>query len=210
MTRVYTSFFLLVAWILSLATAIPTAIPENSLGLGYEAGLSLQDDDEDSELSTRGAAKIISHDVIAKALASPPNTSWFWTGRKAPGTSDKDSVMDIAGDLAKSKGGATLEQRLAKVAMPQFGTSDEARATWKFAAGLYAQNAAGDVNVVIGGSARPRNTWTDVEFPALKAGGKVNCVFVYSEKSGFKTPDLLWATKLKEALCKAKLNKSHL
>ena len=77
MTRVYTLFFLLAAWILTLATAIPTAIPENSLGLGYEkrywvpsaeiysreASLSFQDDDEDSELSTRAAAKIISHDV---------------------------------------------------------------------------------------------------------------------------------------------------
>jgi hypothetical protein len=160
------------------------------------------------QLNSRAAAVAIPSDAsITAAVGSVPNTSWFWTGRIGQCRSEGDGIKDLAAKLASSHGGSTLEQRIATnhIQMPQFGTSPEAKKAWRFASGTYANKASGDAFVVLGKCVRAGNTWDTTEFPGLKQGGKVNCVYQFQDKDGYKAPTFLWAKSGQEASCQEKL-----
>lgn len=153
-----------------------------------------------SELPSNAAA-------IIAAVGSTPNTSWFWTGRRGACASEDDGVKTLAGTLASSYGGSTLEQRISsqKVSMPPFGRSKAAKASWRFASITYATQASGDAFVVIGSCVRPNNTWEIAELPSLQNGGKVQCVYQFISGDNWKNPTFLWAANGHEATCQGKL-----
>jgi hypothetical protein len=160
-----------------------------------------------SERSAANAAPPKNAAAITAAVGSTPNTSWFWTGRRGACATEDDGVKTLAGTLASSHGGSTLEQRLAtqKVVMPSFGSSPDAKAAWRFASGTYATQASGDVFVVLGKCVRAGNTWETTELPSLQKGGKVKCVFQFTTADNWKDPTFLWAAAGQEATCKGKL-----
>lgn len=160
-----------------------------------------------SERSAANAAPPKNAAAITGAVGSTPNTSWFWTGRRGACASEDDGVKTLAGTLASSHGGSTLEQRLSakKVDMPPFGSSPDAKAAWRFASGTYATQASGDAFIVLGKCVRPGNTWETTELPSLQKGGKVKCVFQFSTTDNWENPAFLWAAPGQEATCKGKL-----
>ncbi|KAG4065204.1 hypothetical protein HA402_007601 [Bradysia odoriphaga] len=152
----------------------------------------------ESELPSNAAA-------IIAAVGSTPNTSWFWTGRRGACASEDDGVKTLAGTLASSYGGSTLEQRISShnVSMPLFGSSKAAKAAWRFASITYATQASGNAFVVIGSCVRPNNTWEVAELPSLQRGGKVQCVYQLISGDNWKNPTFLWAANGHEATCMA-------
>lgn len=202
MARLYPQLFVcLFTLIFALVgtTAARAITTENATQPGTEPELS--------ERSAANAAPPKNAAAITSAVGSIPNTSWFWTGRRGACASEADGVKTLAGTLASSHGGSTLEQRLAakKVNMPAFGSSQDAKAAWRFASGTYATQASGDAFIVLGKCARAGNTWETTELPTLKKGGKVKCVFQFTTKDDWKNPEFLWASAGQEATCKGKL-----
>lgn len=208
MARIYSQFLLCVfALIFAFVSGSPT---------GLDVTENIERSIPESDLSTRSAADATppsNAKDITSAVGSTPNTSWFWTGRRGACASEADGVKTLAMSLAASHGGSTLEQRLAshKVNMPAFGSSPAAKAAWRFASGTYANQASGDVFVVLGKCVRDGNTWATTELPTLQKGGKVKCVFQFTSTDNWANPTFLWAASGQDATCKAKLtNKASL
>lgn len=144
--------------------------------------------------------------AIRTTISSNPNTAWFWTGRTGKCANDDDSAMHLAATLASAHGGATLEQRIDshKVKMPVWGSPDS-KVAWAYASSLYAQQASGDVFVVLGKCPRSGNVWETWELPDLEHSGKVNRVYKFEAEGNYKQPQFLWAATGQEAACRQKL-----
>lgn len=111
-------------------------------------------------------------DEIAQYLKTDKDGAFFWSGRM----SNNQGVMDIALDIAQSKGGNTLEGMLAKynIEMPIWDANNPASVkAWEDVSALYATQVSGEVRAVLGKSLRPGNIWETVELPRLKQNPNV-------------------------------------
>jgi hypothetical protein len=109
-----------------------------------------------------------------KLLVPPKDGAWFWSGRV--GNINGEDVMLKADEMAKAKGGTTLELLVAKLkfVMPPHGGKTS---IWPVAAKAFSRNAQGVVHVLIGEHyRREASTWERIEFKEIKAGKKVTKV----------------------------------
>ncbi|MFG2313146.1 GDSL-type esterase/lipase family protein [Streptomyces sp. NPDC048566] len=139
------------------------------------------------------AADIPTREEVSRALESTPSTNYFWTGRTGKCASEEDSVKGLAEQIARERGGKTLEMRLreAGVSMPSFDAPDPAKDIWRFASREYAKKTSYQAWVIKGTCVRDGNTWEDKEFPNLKAGGQVHCVWEIDAEHPL-TEKLIW------------------
>lgn len=135
-------------------------------------------------------------DIFNALTQEPLSGRFFWTGRTGACRGEEDSIKGLAEFLATDINHTTMEVMLrkARVNMPSFASSPEARAKWQYAAQVYAQNAATTAYVLKGKCVRDGNVWDTIEFPALRAGGtnsSVDCVFEISSERALIV-ELLW------------------
>jgi hypothetical protein len=97
-------------------------------------------------------------------LQSSPNEANFWSGLGRDG--------DIqAANFTTENGGTTLEQLLEKnnIEMPAYNPLNPLSVeSWEKASELYAEQASGKVNAIIGENIRPDSIWKTYELPALE------------------------------------------
>ena len=99
-------------------------------------------------------------------VKTEPNTAFFWSSR-----TDGIGGQHIAADIAKSKGGTTLEMLIEarKIIMPTWDQNNQASIkAWEDISSEYATCASATVTGVIGKDMRPGNIWENRELPALK------------------------------------------
>jgi hypothetical protein len=121
----------------------------------------------------------------AAKFATNPNEAVFWSGRTAG-----VGGADVAGDIATSQGGTTLEQLMKArgIDLPVWDAGNPASVqAWKDASCAFANNAQGTVRAVIGDSLRPGNVWETVELPALKANPNVTQIIRINPATGAQT-----------------------
>ena len=115
-------------------------------------------------------------EAISPLLKTEPNTAFFWSGN-TNGIGGKDRAFEIA----KSKGGTTLEGIIAEQAidMPEwdFDVPDSILA-WESASMEYAKQVSGDVYAIIGKNLRPGNVWEKIELPNLIANPNVSRIII--------------------------------
>ena len=120
---------------------------------------------------SRSSQSVDAAESAAAKFATNPDEAVFWSGRTASA-----GGADVAGDIAASQGGTTLEQ-LAKargIDLPVWDAGNPVSVqAWQDASRAFAGNAQGTVRAVIGDSLRPGNVWETVELPALKANPNV-------------------------------------
>nr|WP_260393513.1 fibronectin type III domain-containing protein [Riemerella anatipestifer] len=124
------------------------------------------------QLSGKVLRKFNTPDEISRFLKTDKNGAFFWSGR----TSKGDGVMDMALEIAQSKGGNTLEGLLAKynIDMPIWDASNPVTVKiWEDVSALYATQVSGEVRAVLGKNLRPGNIWETVELPRLKQNPNV-------------------------------------
>ncbi len=112
--------------------------------------------------------------TLREALQTDENGAYFWTGR-VNGQSVEADALRIAND----SDGTTLEGALAAgdITMPVFSDrTPEAIAAWELASRIFAEQASGDVFVVMGDEIREGNVFQTLEFPTLQANQNVRRV----------------------------------
>ncbi|KAJ7438446.1 hypothetical protein FB451DRAFT_159485 [Mycena latifolia] len=108
----------------------------------------------------------------------------------------ESSVEPIARNIARARGGTTLELALerANIVMPVYNQTDEdSTYIWNYASRQFALRAFGNV-VVVRGQTRENNIWDTEEFPALTKGenSNVRCILQMNEDDSFVDPVLIW------------------
>jgi hypothetical protein len=112
--------------------------------------------------------------TLREGLQTDENGAYFWTGRV-----DGQSVEADALRIANESGGTTLEGALADadITMPVFSDrTPEAIQAWELASRIFAEQASGDVFVVMGTEIRDGNVFQTLEFPTLQANQNVRRV----------------------------------
>lgn len=105
-------------------------------------------------------------DEIKHLLKTETNTAFFWSG-KTNGIGGADKALDIA----KTKGGTTLEGIIDSkgIKMPEWDFNNpQSMKMWEDVSASYANQVSGEVKAVIGNKLRPDNIWENVELPRLK------------------------------------------
>ncbi|EAE9360978.1 transposase [Listeria monocytogenes] len=129
-------------------------------------------------------AKGFNIDEIHPKLKTEPDTAFFWSGR----TEDVGGA-DIAADVAKSKGGVTLESTIGNknIEMPDWDFNNpESMKAWDLASGSYAEQVSGEVRAVVGSDLRKGNIWENVELPRLKNNPNVTKITTIDPKTGLE------------------------
>lgn len=118
---------------------------------------------------------------VAPKLKTAPDTAYFWSGR-----TDGVGGAENAAEIAKSKGGVTLETTIAeqKIEMPEwdFDNPDSLKA-WDEASAAYAMQVSGEVHAVVGENLREGNIWENVELPRLKDNPDVTRIVTIDPKT---------------------------
>ncbi|EJD46538.1 hypothetical protein AURDEDRAFT_164366 [Auricularia subglabra TFB-10046 SS5] len=113
--------------------------------------------------------------IDAAAGRSSSSPHFFWSGRVLPATSNAHGVLPRAMELAKARGGSTLEIALADVPLPPYGDDDpDTEDIWQYASDAYTYASRGDAFFVGGESLRSGNVWE--EYPQLKGNPNVRRV----------------------------------
>ncbi len=108
---------------------------------------------------------------IKHLLKTKPNTAFFWSGK-----SNKIGGAERALEVAKSKGGTTLEGMIEskKISMPEWDSNNpKVIKMWEDVSAAYANQASGEVKAVVGNKLRPGNIWENVELDRLKSNNNV-------------------------------------
>jgi hypothetical protein len=148
------------------------------------AGIATDTEELDG-LGEAEAASGVKAVTLAEQLATGPGEAVFWSGR-----TNGIGGAEVAGNIASSQGGTTLEQLVAAkgVELPVWDANDPASLqAWDDASLAFAQGAQGDVTAVIGQNLRPGNTWERVELPALMANENVTSITTIDPATGEKT-----------------------
>lgn len=138
--------------------------PYSTAGLQQTAGIHAVED------------QIILNEIAKSnldGLATPPDTAYFWSGLGESGAS-------LAGEIARARGGRTLEMQLeqAGIHMPIYdGTAPTVQA-WKNASRAFAQQANGKVTAILGPNLNPESIWLTVELKALKNNPNITQITV--------------------------------
>lgn len=107
-------------------------------------------------------------------MKTEPNTAFFWSGR-----TNGVGGMDVAADIAKARGGTTLEMLLEKqnVGMPAWDASNPTVVNeWGQMSKAYAEGTSGVVRGVIGQELRPGNVWETYEKQTLMDNPSVTAI----------------------------------
>ncbi|ECB9786979.1 transposase [Listeria monocytogenes] len=129
-------------------------------------------------------AKGFNIDEIHPKLKTEPDTAFFWSGR-----TEGVGGADIAADVAKSKGGVTLESTIGNknIEMPDWDFNNpESMKAWDLASGSYAEQVSGEVRAVLGSDLRKGNIWENVELPRLKNNPNVTKITTIDPKTGLE------------------------
>ena len=127
---------------------------------------------------------LINIDAIRPQLKTEPNTAFFWSGR-----TDGVGGAEVAADIAKGRGGVTLESTIEakKIFMPEWDFNNPSTMeAWDLASGAYAEQVSGEIRAVIGSELRPGNIWENVELPRLKNNPNVTKIITIDPKTGIE------------------------
>lgn len=143
--------------------------------------------------------------MIAGDYSTANGTAFFWSGRTEiePGKY-LDAGPAMAADIARNKGGTTLESLMASRGIPQANWDPnkmewdpdetawdllEAHVddAWKQVSLAYARNASGQVRVVLGADVRPGSVWLEHELDALKNNINVTKIIEINLVTGRET-----------------------
>ncbi len=114
-----------------------------------------------------------------------PNTAFFWSGK-----TDGVDGAEIAADIAKGKGGVTLETTIDAngITTPKWDFSNPSSMdAWDIASAAYAVQVSGEVHAIIGTELRPGNIWESVELPRLMDNSNVTKITTIDPKTGVET-----------------------
>ncbi|MDW8743638.1 hypothetical protein Q7W37_11550 [Streptococcus suis] len=98
--------------------------------------------------------------------------------------------MDVAKDIAKSRGGFTLESTIddANVIMPEWDFNKPTSIyAWEEASNIFAEQVSGKIRAVVGNELRPGNIWENIELPRLKPNPNVTQITKINPKKGIET-----------------------
>jgi len=124
-------------------------------------------------------------DEIFVALKTEKNTAFFYSG-----TTDGIGGIDKALEIAKSKGGTTIDEVLTtqNITLPKFNPTDASISEiWEQTSKAYAKNASGEVKAVIGQTLRDNNVWENIELPALISNPNVTKIIKIDPKTLVET-----------------------
>jgi len=124
-------------------------------------------------------------DEIRPQLKSEPDTAFFWSGK-----TDGIGGAEVAADIAKGKGGVTLESTIEakNITMPEWDFSDSSSMdAWDMASAAYAEQVSGEIRAVVGAELRPGNIWKNVELPRLMDNPNVTKITIIDPKTGIET-----------------------
>ena len=118
-------------------------------------------------------------------FASAAGKAFFWSGytRGIGG-------VEVAAEIAASRGGTTLEQLMAArgISLPAWDAANPASvAAWQNASKAFAEGASGVVRAVVGESVRSGNVWETIELPALLANPRVTQIIRIDPATGVET-----------------------
>ncbi len=131
------------------------------------------------------STKQIDIDSIYHELKTEPDTAFFWSGR-----TEGVGGAEIAADIAKQKGGVTLESVIESksISMPEWDFNNpSSMEAWDITSGAYAEQVAGEIRAVIGSSLREGNIWQNVELPRLKNNPNVTKITTIDPKTAIET-----------------------
>ena len=129
-----------------------------------------------------GSTSLINIGEIRPKLKTEPNTAFFWSGR-----TDGIGGADNAANIAKSRGGVTLESTIEyqNIVMPEWDFNNPSTMeAWDAASGAYAEQVSGEIRAVIGSELRPGNIWENVELPRLMKNPNVTKITTIDPKTG--------------------------
>ena len=132
--------------------------------------------------SKSGSSSLIDIDAIRPKLKTEPDTAFFWSGR-----TDGIGGAENAANIAKSRGGVTLESTIEtqNIVMPEWDFNNPSTMeAWDLASGAYAEQVSGEIRAVIGSELRPGNIWENVELPRLKNNPNVTKITTIDPKTG--------------------------
>lgn len=132
--------------------------------------------------SESGRTSLIDIDEIRPKLKTEPNTAFFWSGR-----TDGIGGADNAANIAKSRGGVTLESTIESqnIIMPEWDFNNPSTMeAWDLASGAYAEQVSGEIRAVIGAELRTGNIWENVELPRLMKNPNVTKITTIDPKTG--------------------------
>jgi uncharacterized Zn-binding protein involved in type VI secretion len=108
---------------------------------------------------------------ITPKLATKPDTAFFWSGKtKGMGGAD------IAEDIARNRGGVTLESTIKDkyIDMPEWDFDNpQSIKAWEDVSAAYAKQVTGEVRAIVGEELRTGNIWENIELPRLISNDKV-------------------------------------
>ncbi len=176
-----------------------TKYADEVTGLTYANKLDIDSDfkgfnlDESSDFFkssddvVEGGAEIVKFNIdeIRSQLRTEPDTAFFWSGR-----TEGVGGAEVAADIAKGKGGVTLETTIdAKdITMPEWDFNNPSSMdAWDMASAAYAEQVSGEVRAVVGTKLRSDNTWENVELPRLMGNSNVTKITIIDPKTGIET-----------------------
>ena len=153
--------------------------PKGIDGVTEEAGNLAEDA---GKIVEGGSTSLINIGEIRPKLKTEPNTAFFWSGR-----TDGIGGADNAANIAKSRGGVTLESTIEyqNIVMPEWDFNNPSTMeAWDAASGAYAEQVSGEIRAVIGSELRPGNIWENVELPRLMKNPNVTKITTIDPKTG--------------------------
>lgn len=130
------------------------------------------------------SSSLLDIDAIRPKLKTEPDTAFFWSGR-----TDGIGGAENAANIAKSRGGVTLESTIEKqkIVMPEWNFNNPSTMeAWDLASGAYAEQVSGEIRAVIGSELRPGNIWENIELPRLKNNPNVTKITTIDPKTGIE------------------------
>ena len=149
---------------------LPNHLCSDGVGVGSEGGLELVK---------------FNIDEIRPKLKTEPDTAFFWSGK-----TDGVGGAEVAADIAKGKGGVTLESTIEEkdITMPEWDFNvPSSMDAWDMASAAYAEQVSGEVRAVVGTELRPDNIWENVELPRLMENPNVTKITIIDPKTGIET-----------------------
>ncbi|WOO36600.1 hypothetical protein R2R35_22865 [Anaerocolumna sp. AGMB13020] len=113
------------------------------------------------------------------------DTAFFWSGR-----TEGVGGSEVAANIAKEKGGVTLESTIEakNISMPEWDFSNPSTTeAWDLASGAYAEQVSGEIRAVIGSQLREGNIWENVELPRLINNPNITKITTIDPKTGIET-----------------------
>lgn len=121
-------------------------------------------------------------DYLRSAFQTNSNEAVFWSGK-----TNGVGGIEVAKQAADRFSGRTLEQIVESrlIPMPAYDPSipSSVRA-WTEASKEFAQNASGEIRVVLGAKLRPQSIWEAVEYPTLLQNPNVTKIIVLDPRTG--------------------------